>query len=760
MFVCMFALVVYIALKTPSTGDNLTTALLRIASTWAQLASLLLTARLPPRSILDDVINVLGDVAGGVPLQSNPIQCTFGSALGFYRRFYLFLSLPFLCLSLGLFLGGLYFLFRLCARSLRGAASPKQPTAGPSNSLDAPMQSGRSQASDFDIDDARPGNNANALLSSSGAGHSENRHSPSGVGPVGEPASSNLHDAAEVSEPLDGAIVLSPKGILPKSKPSPPLQAAGLNSSAVSQGLATPGGASLSTMNDAPVDEGAPSMWSAVRQKGARATLVLLFLAHFSVTKATLLVLDTFDKPLFGFIRFRSDLRHGDFDGEYDQARSLAYAGLLIFGIGLPLAAVLLLAYYKFDLNRSHTRDTFGFLYMGYRLGPGSRLGGARAAVILREVQANPAWSRYRPKTCGWLCTWVLGEDSDDFYDEEDEIMSGSVPQHAAGSGGLSESKGAHGGGGDSDGEDEGDPTPAGGKVSVTGAIITEEEASALTHTGYWSWEFIIVARKILMTTVSVTVRAPFTQSAVMVMILTMSLCLHVGQSPYASKLLNAAETMALVVLWISAMAGVVLYEEGELSDATAESVRGIIVFSNVLLMSFFAFILLYALSSVVRLWAARQYRSCVSALLRATGKGGMSSPFKSGWGSSLFMSTADKGSSKRMGAPAVSHQDEDDSDVAFTPDQLKGAPVRLSSPPSTTGAAASYSVGKGWAGHDGAVSGSKAESKAITPVAQAQGANSTTVAAAAALCASDGLIEEEECPLGIGEDIVVPVKG
>jgi len=704
MFIIMFALVVYIALKTPSTGDNMTTALLRIASTWAQLASLLLTARLPPRSILDDVINVLGDVAGGVPLQSNPIQCTFGDNLGFYRRFYLFLSLPFVCLGMGLVLGLMYLAYRaVCTKT--EVSTPHKPVLAAGTG--ASMDSARSNASSLDFDDAPD----NAVLVSPGDNTAPATDSLSG-GPVGEPERS-MSDA-EVSQEPAGSVALSPKNnkVTKPTLEMPPKHVAAPAESP-----------SRTTMNDTPVDEGEPSMWSAVRQKGARATLVLLFLAHFSVTKATLLVLDTFDEPLFGFIRFRSDLRHGEFDDEYDQARSLAYVGLIFFGLGLPVAAVLLLAYYKYDLNRSHTRNTFGFLYMGYRLGPGALLGSARAKVVLQEVKANPEWARYRPKTCGWMWTWLLGDEHDEFSDGEDEDEEYDMPVHV----GLSESKHPV----EEDGADD-DPTPAGGKASKTGAIITEDEAAALSSTGYWSWEFIIVARKIVMTTVSVTVRAPFTQSALMVMILTASLCLHVSQSPFASSLLNAAETAALVVLWISAMSGVVLYEEGELSDATAETVRGLIVTSNTILMVFFAFILLYALSASVRHWAARQYRSALGYIGKlGGGASSPSSPFKSGWGSSLLMSGGDK-SAKHTGGPLA--QDEGvEEGITFAPEELKKAPVVLSAPP-TAGAAA----------------GSSEDAKTAAPVeSKAQPALPVTKSAPHI---EEGVEEEVE-------DIVVPIK-
>ena len=653
LFSVMFGLVCYIALKKPSSGDSLTTALLRIASTWAQLASLLLTARLPPRSILDDVITVLGDVAGGVPLQSNPVQCTFGELVGFYTRFNLFLSLPFICVGMGLLLGGLYLAYRL-------ATAPAAPADKDSDA--ASLQSARS---DIDIDDA-------ASEEPAAPGQSAPGSLPTGA-PVGEPSTSDESGADGLAgEPLQQEGQRPQVDVAAEGPTMGELAAPAVETPSTSQ-----------VAGDAPVDEGEPTLWAAVRQRASRATLVLLFLAHFAVTKACLLLLDVFDEPLFGAIRFRSDLRHGEFDDEFDSSQALATTGLVAFGIGLPVAAVVLLYFYRYELDRSFTRDTFGFLYVGYRLGPGTRMGSARASAVLQEVQENDAWSKYRPKACGGLWQWLLGDDDEEFSDDEDELGETMVGAHivhpSSGEAAAGESKaGAAAAGaslsageGDSDGED-GDPIPAGGVASKTGAIITDDEAAALSNTGYYAWEAVIVARKILMTTVSVTVRAPFTQSALMVMILTGSLCLHVSQMPYSSLLLNVAETLALIVLWISAMSGVVLYEGGELGDETAESVRALIVFSNVVLMMYFAFIVLYALSAAVRRWAISQYASFAKSTFKA---GGSSTPSLASWGRSAWGSTFLSSPPRKQQQAFEAKEGE-----AFHPGELKEAPPALAS--------------------------------------------------------------------------------
>ncbi len=74
---------------------------------------------------------------------------------------------------------------------------------------------------------------------------------------------------------------------------------------------------------------------------------------------------------------------------------------------------------------------------------------------------------------------------------------------------------------------------------------------------GFWYWEVLVVTlRKVLLLIVAVTVAQPFLQSAIIVLILTVSLLLQVAAAPYMTTALNVLEAGGLLCLAAIALLG------------------------------------------------------------------------------------------------------------------------------------------------------------------------------------------------------------
>lgn len=74
---------------------------------------------------------------------------------------------------------------------------------------------------------------------------------------------------------------------------------------------------------------------------------------------------------------------------------------------------------------------------------------------------------------------------------------------------------------------------------------------------GYWYWEVLMVTlRKVLLLIVAVTVSQPFLQSAIIVLILTVSLMLQVAAAPFLTQALNVLESGGLLCLAAIALLG------------------------------------------------------------------------------------------------------------------------------------------------------------------------------------------------------------
>jgi len=74
---------------------------------------------------------------------------------------------------------------------------------------------------------------------------------------------------------------------------------------------------------------------------------------------------------------------------------------------------------------------------------------------------------------------------------------------------------------------------------------------------GFWYWELLVVTlRKVLLLIVAVTVSQPFLQSALILLVLTLSLLLQVRAQPYTSRLMNGLDMAGMASLALLALLG------------------------------------------------------------------------------------------------------------------------------------------------------------------------------------------------------------
>ncbi|CAE7942198.1 Contig5629.g6032, partial [Symbiodinium sp. KB8] len=90
----------------------------------------------------------------------------------------------------------------------------------------------------------------------------------------------------------------------------------------------------------------------------------------------------------------------------------------------------------------------------------------------------------------------------------------------------------------------------------------------------FWYWELLVVLpRKVLLAAVAVTVRNAELQAALICLVLSASLVVHVASLPYEATLMNAVETAALTAICVSAFGGLALGDEllvGEKTESAA----------------------------------------------------------------------------------------------------------------------------------------------------------------------------------------------
>lgn len=106
---------------------------------------------------------------------------------------------------------------------------------------------------------------------------------------------------------------------------------------------------------------------------------------------------------------------------------------------------------------------------------------------------------------------------------------------------------------------------------------------------GFWYWELLVVTlRKVLLLIVAVTVSQPFLQSALIMIVLTLSLLLQVRAQPYTSSLMNGLDmagmgSLAVLALLGLSQADVVVKGSGSLTAGLA-SVLSVLVSGSFLL--------------------------------------------------------------------------------------------------------------------------------------------------------------------------------
>ncbi len=114
-----------------------------------------------------------------------------------------------------------------------------------------------------------------------------------------------------------------------------------------------------------------PSSHEACTQRGTRVAVLFLLLLHFGIVDTCLRILRLYDVPVLGARLLAANLQYGDMDDEFAFSQALAGLGLVVFGLGLPIAGVVALWRFRSpaSLGSYSTQAYYGALYNGYKVG-------------------------------------------------------------------------------------------------------------------------------------------------------------------------------------------------------------------------------------------------------------------------------------------------------------------------------------------------------------------------------------------------------
>lgn len=343
-------------------GQGTFVGIFRILTGWAQMYAVLLSTRLPPQSQLDDVMASLSSVSMGVSTSSVGTQCAV--PLSFYFRLYVTLMLPGVALLVPVVVA--------CACGNRSAgmcSASKRQTKPGSESLvpeestavavrysshsDQSGEDGDSPGDDSLADSPRKW--AVAVADEGGAGK------PSGV----------LTAAPTAAAPAGG--VFDP---LPRSESAMSPTASAFRKGVSGAKVASSPGDGVHGLDDtagaaeppAKPDQDSARWQRILQQRAFRAAFILLLLVHFPVVDACLRMLDTLDSMVYGFTLLRVDVGHGSMDAQFAVAQLVAWLGLVVFGVGIPLGSALLICRRRHEVHLPRVQRVFGAVYEGFRI--------------------------------------------------------------------------------------------------------------------------------------------------------------------------------------------------------------------------------------------------------------------------------------------------------------------------------------------------------------------------------------------------------
>lgn len=317
---------------------------------------------------------------------------------------------------------------------------------------------------------------------------------------------------------------------------------------------------------------------------------MLLLLVHFSVTRACLRMLNLLDEPVFGHRLFTHAVSHGSMDAEFPVMQALAWIGLLVWGLGIPLAAWLLLFSIRFNLGTSRNLLMFGFLYAGFAMGDPSndKLAARGNEESEEESAAVQEWRKEKSLAQSKLADTPTGASKRpseskhvSFSTSTDRDSPASQPRFLR--------KNVE-------------------WVEPVRALRLQTQPrskrmgcrSVVAGNGFWFWEVVVLTRKVLINMAAVVVVEPFTQSAVMALLLFASLMLQLVCKPFQLRVMNHAEALSLGVLLLSVLAGLSTSQSG--ADSRVEGLD--LAVSILMTVAHVCFLLLIAYIAT-KLWAA-----------------------------------------------------------------------------------------------------------------------------------------------------------
>ena len=401
-YIVFTGIVVYLALRTsddaagekdPSAG--LMIGLFRIITGWSQMYAVLLSTRSPPQSPLDSVMAWVSSVSMGVSTSSVPAQCTLRMDL--YSRFYLSLALPLAAAAAPAIVGLLVVLGKqavsACATakhsSIADRARQQDPRVATTNmsprqrvsslamstkvnaqSLDKSASSPAKMIDDTKFPTGGQAADLDDSLPLAVRQHTRDSEVSIAISPVsGARRRSAWDDVAEID---DVTGLDAPHASLVEDHITVVQSLSGVNTpgQGTSQLISMEDVATKGTQSEAPqspvVSNKKPT--HRLREQLLRAAFILLLMVHFPVVEACLRMLDTYDLPMYGLLFLRVDVRYGSMDNQFSLARTLAFTGLAVWGVGIPILGAVLISRHRSSVHLKRVQSVYGAVYEGFKI--------------------------------------------------------------------------------------------------------------------------------------------------------------------------------------------------------------------------------------------------------------------------------------------------------------------------------------------------------------------------------------------------------
>ena len=368
------------------------------------------------------------------------------------------------------------------------------------------------------------------------------------------------------------------------------------------------------------------------------AVVILLFLIYSMLVKQVFTAWSLYPTPIAGKRYLAADFAVSIDSDAYTRITIMAIVGVIVWVIGIPAIAILILFRLRHNLLDDTTVTAFGFLYAGYNIGTAAHLNQRtirQATAVLGHLETlaeaeQTLLEKQRTHTIGSSRAPSSDRGEALRLEDVDPTPKGarstaipgpaSRPRHSSPSAAIAPADSKEDDDEGSDGRSSARVRPAmvnsmvasasfmvkqrrqsqmemrGTNVGYLKEIIHEfEETVSGDDQSWWFWEVVVLARLVLVTMVAVFVEDVFVQSYLALIIVVAAMVLHLAAHPYSDSSLNFAETLGLLTVVVTQLGSLLWALDGttDLADLDQTFVTVVLIIVNILVLVVFAVMLI-----------------------------------------------------------------------------------------------------------------------------------------------------------------------